>query len=739
MPIGSFDLSDFATSIAGTALPITVSLYDPASEGDSPFTVLPNVRCLRVDYREGPEPGTAQFQYLTDDSLAANLGWPCRFEQLWPIDASGSYVVQVDDRLVVHTYDPSGNPIALFDGFAQIPQVDVAPQSQAITFVAVSVSVRLWDTPITKRVQRDGDDALQTDGSSDVLVQLPTRFNPADHTVGARGGYLGNMSDITTEDAGTGLTYKVFVDPLLNERNPDPTDFWWVSDALKYLFAIYPSPETDEGDPYVQYPTFDSLDAVLSTLDPSDDGPINAGTVVSSDLKIRDYDATNKTVPEAIAEILSYAGFVMNFLTDGDEDGIPTTTLLIQRRDAFASGAPRSIYLAPDGSASLDLAANNATAFHLARDTNQVVNQWLVESKPIQAEITVILAPGFTPVSGDNSAANVTKWYKSNLAKASGSDRRKYRWYIADECGDGHWNAQTSTFNTTALDLSGIVPSEIGDNPPQVKRYRPGSKTLISKDADGNPLKHVLEVIPFSPNRDPILATAQLSADKGQFQSLPGFVVSSGYQLLDDRLGIEVTADDPENWSTGNPKWPTIMGVTSQSDPIDNATIVDNFTLRLTTVIELDQQITAFAKKRVASPTGFARQRNIDAKEHFQFCFVTPYTMYFTQDGGNGTDPLIVRDDTQAAITHAAQLRAVHEFPTLAGSVTIPYITDYYQIGDMVNLVQGRNANLQINVGESTGEDPTYPWVTAFSWTFEHDRQQTVLQLSDRRAEVQGL
>jgi hypothetical protein len=99
----------------------------------------------------------------------------------------------------------------------------------------------------------------------------------------------------------------------------------------------------------------------------------------------------------------------------------------------------------------------------------------------------------------------------------------------------------------------------------------------------------------------------------------------------------------------------------------------------------------------------------------------------------------VARDDTKAAQTHVDQLRSAHEFPTLAGSATVPFITDYYQIGDRIKIVQGRDASLQINVGIDQGETPSYPWVTAFSWDFQGDRQQTVLQLSDRRAEPQGV
>ena len=129
----------------------------------------------------------------------------------------------------------------------------------------------------------------------------------------------------------------------------------------------------------------------------------------------------------------------------------------------------------------------------------------------------------------------------------------------------------------------------------------------------------------------------------------------------------------------------------------------------------------------------------IDGKDHFQYCSIAPNSRNYTAQGGDGTNPYVARDDTKAATTHAEQLRSAHEFPTLAGSANLPFITDYYQIGDRLKLIQGRNANLQINVGADQGETPTYPWIVAFAWDFQGDKQQTVLQFSDRRAEPQGV
>ena len=512
----SFDLSPTAAGITTNAMPIAVALYQPGSQ--NPYTIIPNIYCLRIDYREGPEPPVARFQYLTDDALAVAMDWPSEFEELWPIDAQGSYVVLNDDRLVVMTQlppsTPDGNPqtVVLFDGFAQIPQVDLSAQSQAITFVAIGTAIRLWDTPITGRVQRDASEAADTTGDYDRRVALPCRWNPSDTSIGSQGGYIGNCvatADYTEERDDL---FPVFLDPLVIERGENDTSFWCVSDAIMYLVQEEPSPEDSGGNPFVLYPTLNSLKDLLSSYSPPEGEMLDSGDAQETDIVIRDYDASNKAVPDVMAELLRYCGFVMVFFTDTYTDGTPETYLKIVRKDGLAATTPKVLYLAANGASSLELAANNVTAIHLARDCNQVVNQWTVETAPQQVEVSVHLAPGFQPSSGDVS--NRKPFLSSNLTGATGSQRRKYRWFIADECADGHWNMLDAAWVTNkALDLSPVFPLDDDGNHTYSVRYRAGSNTLISKDVNGKPLKAVLEIRQGNGySQDPVLETADGSS-----------------------------------------------------------------------------------------------------------------------------------------------------------------------------------------------------------------------------------
>ena len=115
---------------------------------------------------------------------------------------------------------------------------------------------------------------------------------------------------------------------------------------------------------------------------------------------------------------------------------------------------------------------------------------WLSSS----SRFSVYLAPGFTPSAGD--AANRVPFLSSNLTNASSHQRRMYRWFIADECGEGHYNMNTEMWVTgKAIDFSSIFPPDSRGKATYVDRYRPGSDTLISKDVDGKPLKAVLEIL----------------------------------------------------------------------------------------------------------------------------------------------------------------------------------------------------------------------------------------------------
>ena len=203
-----------------------------------------------------------------------------------------------------------------------------------------------------------------------------------------------------------------------------------------------------------------------------------------------------------MAELLDFHGFGMRWVCEDDQYGQPYDYLEIYRKDAAGPTSPKPVFLPATGS---DLASSavNLSAFHAAFDFQSVANQIVVETKPKRYEVSVILAPGFQPATTDNTAANRGQFRKSFIDVAdsyfpgSGAAiRAKYRLYLADECGDGHWSFAQAQWIAAPVDLSAIFPANQDGSATYVRRYRPGENTLLTKDLNNRPKSAQLRAIP---------------------------------------------------------------------------------------------------------------------------------------------------------------------------------------------------------------------------------------------------
>lgn len=700
---GSFDFDPYIVPSASAAATVRVFRYDPRAPEGSRQAVLPNVLCERIRHAEGPQPPTAWFRYVLDDAPAAKA--PRDFAGLWPLSSAGPYVVREDDRLVVLATTPDGASRVLFDGFAASPEIDLSARSQRVGFIAQGVAVRCWDLPIGGRLQRHADDPYEGDA---VAVQLPTRFNPDGKPNCTPDGY-------DFERSRAAEAFPVFLDADL-DRDPDPRSYWTLGKFVRYVLGVY----NDQS--YVVNPDFDRLDALLQSRGPAPDGAALGSSGTAADVVVRDYDATNVPWPEALATQLDLAGFGLRFVTGDAGDGTPRTEVVVYRKDADAAGPARDLLLSKAGSL-LNPARCNVAALNLKRDSRAIVNAVTVETAQRRVEASFVLAPGFRPQAGDESSSQRVRFLRANLGSATGEDRRKYRYYVADEAGDGHWDVSTASWSTEAVDLSGLFPDDDG-NTTYVKRLRPGSASLITRDDEGRRLRTQLAL-----SRDYAGPAPGVWDGTGHWQPIAG-----GWQLLEDRLGIVVVAEDPESWAIGDytgtdPQEPsrTLRGVTSQANPAaPNA----RFTLRLTTVVEDDLMLPAEADVRPASPTSFERRRRVDARDHFAMETVAAGSLH-----NPGAEPMIARDDTERAVAWARQLRAAHEMPPTVGAATIPGLVTAYRVGDRIVRINGRDVGLQTNVGDAQGESPAYPVVTAVSWEFSGEGQATIIEISDADVE----
>jgi len=760
MSNGSIDYSPPPAALASWPTALVVCRYDPQADPGQRYTALPNVYCEQIQVKDQSEPPTAQFTYILDDS--GPWPFPSQFEQVWPIASPPNpYKVQAGDELVVLYVDVEGNYRVLWHGFAQLPQVDVAGRSQAIHFVGVSVHVRLWDYVIKGRWQRGGDEPDEPgDGEENpgpFQTDLPTRFNPDNKpNCTPRGA--------DEEDEESGLAWPVFLEPSLQPKSDGTLwqTYWTLPKICKYLLWYYNDEE------YVENPHFDILDDLLVTRKPKDGSQwydlSDPSTYDEEPIVIRDYDATNRTLPDVLERQLEYAGFRLRFVTDGEESegydaGViveePKDRLEIYRFDAAGITGPKQVSLQPGG-ATLDLSSSNVERFQAQNDFNALANQWTVETRPVRYEVAILLAPGFKPVAGDESPGTAKQWLASNQSSATKDVREKYRLWIADECGDqGHWNYRSKSWQEDSPPLLlGPVFQDPKTNPKgdYVARYRPGLNTLFSTDPGGKPYKAQLRV-----SRDYGDAEGALNppcvwdGKSGTWQVIPN---GKGWRLLKDRLGIFIEIDDPQSWDIGKPSTAAGNPAPQASDGMLNAvqcianpnTSTDPntpqktklFYLMLVCVIEGDQCIQAKAKKRPASPYPFTVERRVDAKDHFVKNVVDkssplrPSTAALV--GGGAIVQPILDDDTDDAQSYADQMRSAREFPVIAAAITIPWFTRAYQPGDRISYIAGRDISLRQNAGGEQGEAANYPYVVGVTHIFSGG-QKTILQLSDRRTE----
>jgi hypothetical protein len=760
MPTGSFTFDPQSQQIAMDAIAIHTYLFDSSDddggsgsddggggEEDSNYTLLPNVRCEQIQYKEGAEPPTARFSYVLDEIAAATNDWPDQFEDIWPIQGAvdPDYVVSTDDELVVLGEMPDGTTRVLFHGYARVPQTDLTPESQHVTFVAVGVAIRCWDFPIGDRLDRDGDMPNSTDPKNHVATDMPTRFNPAGTGTRVIGGYLPNCTPdnydfVPDAQDQPDVKFPCFLDPNI-DRDPDPRTLWNLSKATRYILGVWNSQTEDS---VIDNPDFTVLDALLQNRRPLDGqewfDPTNPETYQTDPNIIRDYDATNKPWPEVVEQLLSFYGFGMRFVCEDDENGEPYDYVEIYRKDAAAPTAPKQIYL-PDTGTSIADAMANIAAMRAAFDYHNVANDIFIETALERFEISVILAPGFMPAAGDDANdGNAFRLSALDASNATADTRKKYRYYIADECADGHWSIENNNWVTDKpIDLTNVFKDPNNTDPDQprtyVHRYRPGKNKLFSKDLLNLPRKAQLAVSRNYNGADPPCLWDTVSGTDWR-------EIDPGWALLTDRLGIMVTADSPQSWKVGESKAGTadicpggiLRGITGISDP-NNApgASVDSqqFYLRLTTVIEGDLGIDVEAKRRDASPMTNTIQRRVDAKDHFHYDVIDSTSAFNTNSFARD----VVQDDTDLATAHACQLRSAHEFPPLAATITIPMCVTSYQVGDRIDQIAGRNVSFQVNAGSEQEEAPSYPFVVAVTWDFQGEKQQTVLQLSDRRME----
>ena len=683
---------------------VGVCRYAP---GGGDYEFLPNIRVLQVQLREGADAGVAQFRYVFDST--GTTGGPTSFVDVMSVNSTAPGVVANDDRLVVMVSNPDGSTQILFDGFAQVPELGLAPDREVVTFLAFGVAIREWDLPIQGALMRDSVDPMQV---SDQPTDLVTHFNPGGFPNATPAG-----ADAT--DPSSGETYPTFLDPLLT-RTPPPQRFWSLPMAVRYLCF-----GQNADDTYVQNPPGVLIDAILDSRAPVDsDGgfqPGEPGSYASNPLIVPDYPATGRAWPTALQDLLAPHGFGMAFRIDTDDEGKPITALDFFRLQDSSANNVKDLYLQPVG-ATLDPAQTNLSAADLARDMSGVANAIIVESALIRYEASFILQPGFPIDPSDAASSSILTNYDRTNPNFTTKNHDAYRLYVLDETGEGHWDRTSAKLSYEAPKLDALFDDEddsASTNPSYVIRRRVPIGTLFSTDSNGKPLSAQLSISTDFQGTQPGLWDGT-----GTWQPVGG-----GFELLRDRLGIWINAPNPNSWNiqlsrVASAPYPAgvVRGVEDQSN-----TSGKPFTLRLTCVVEGDHILSATAPRRPSSPTQYSITRRVNARDRYCKQVIAAGSEFNPSSSSQ-----VVRDDTTDAQAEAEARRNATEAGEVSGSVVIPRFTLGYRIGDRIRSIQGRGLSLQTNAGAPNEEGEVFPAVIGLTWDFDGD-QRTVLHLSDQR------
>lgn len=666
------------------AAPVGVYRYTPPST----YFHLDNVECISIEQRTGADPGIAEFRYIfgTGDTDA-----PQSVEEALTLGSSLPKTIVEGDRLVVKATRPDSEVRCLFDGHALDFEMALAGNQERVIIHAVGIARRLKDTVIAGAYLRDAStpNVITANFQSDLVAQ----FNPKGQKNATATGDDVESGGVMNE------THAIFLDPTvpgLNQRH------WTLPMVARFLIFRH-----NHDEDFVVNPVGSDLDTLLVARIPITGTPFDyftPSTYTQEPIVVSDKPLTGRDWPTVLHEYVRFYGFDMAYMLD-TVDGDPETRLRLWHR---MGPTPKDLWLQTRGS-TLDGRLSNIASAQVKRDLTDVVTDWQVDGSMKRYEASFILAPGFEADAADGSDfANLKNFDRSN-ANWPTTNHDKYRLYIFDECGEGHYATGDDTVDNTVASLNALFGSS-----QYTKRRRKPIGDLLTLDNDDKPLKYRL-----SYSRDYAGTPPELWDGTGTWTP-----ILRGFQLLKDRIGIYVSIDNPNHWTIGED--PTsgsplvLKGVEDQCSVSGS-----NFFLRLTCVVEGDLNLRGIASASGYSPLDATPVlRRVDARDRYRKDTISAYSEF-----NNTSTAIIARDDQDAADAEAAMCRAATEAGLLEGMIEIPYLTDYYDLGDPIRKIDGRNLGFRTDGG--TTSTPVYPLVEGRRWDFA-EGQRTTLILSDQ-------
>jgi hypothetical protein len=711
--------------------------------------LMPNLRLVSYDEELGGEPPIATLRYALSDTYDADL-FPNRAEYTVNNRFYGPYILKANDRIKIVAIRPDGYEELFFDGEVKVAGMAQNPDHETSLITAVHIIRRAWARPIEGGLYKTDSanaayETYEDANSTPTLLRGPTFFNPKG---------LPNMADIqqwnsyptqpqrilgplfkqvyeqtykTSEAEGYFDYHGATVDP----GTTFPATHWTITAAVQYLCVAENMLET-----YVLNPSPSTIiDATTVTLitPPPPETPNLPPTIEQIETVCPYTPIQGKYWIPLIRELCANQRALVCCRTTGylyDSRAY----LDIWKPD---SRAPKWLYLQPRGT-DLDPVLTNTQEHHTGIDVTNAVTSVRILGAPKLYQASFILRPAFPYYASEAAnAASISTFAKSHPSYST--KPYKFRTFIANENGDGVFTAPSGAVNQTPCnleDLFGEADPDTGILPYLARRRAPLRRLLDRKQND--PGRPILEIRKTGSDL-PVGLAAAWTAEPTVWQPVQG-----GWELLEDRIGIHLTCEDPNEWQIGKSTQsgaPYPNGVVRVVEALcKNAGVHPNFTLRLTVAIEADQITTGTTRSLTYTPGGSEVTRTVDANDRYETHILHQSSVNYP----GGAEPLTtIRDDESDASHEAESYLQSLLTGTFRSNVLIPRFTRYYKLGDRIQGIWGRGVSFQLNTldrivdGDTVGPpiiepnanlDP-YPYVVRITHTFE-PAQETILTLA---------
>lgn len=568
---------------------------------------LPNVKVQDISRRAGPIPGSATIYYEFNKVLGPKFGWPTRVEHVMGFNATGLYVLNPDDRVIIAVPDGRGNLVALMDGYCQVPQADLNERSEMVSIRVVDRTFRAWDKPVGGMWIRDSnmppppdpENPLPDDQDPNLFVHQttwPVHFNPGDEANMDPDKIV--VDDVEEESPPLfhkpGLLIvqycRVFYRRQLMDQAPLPAK-WNLPEAVRYLLVTC---NTNQDHIIHEHLLKYIMHILVRRYPTKPDVPINLDdpqTYTEVPLPCPDVELTGDSWPQAVERLIAPHGFQLTFRLEiiADTGAVVYKAYI---KDLKNPDATRQFWFNRAGLPLLP-EQNNVQDVKIARDSAKIVNVFVGDTQQIEVEASYICYPLWNirkpPTANpdiehmDLFKKSSKDFYKNSFDETFGTppvpmmasyNCVKYRRFGACEDGGRYYDPYRQEGDPGDIDMQEALPEhfdfgkvfdledwKLGD---QTRKFVFMKRKVLPRlfraiqDTDGNPdIDYRPPELWVSTDYPWVGATPEPEQFGGLYRPGPWNpkkdqhwvkITRGGWKLLDEGIGFEVTCEDPNAW-----------------------------------------------------------------------------------------------------------------------------------------------------------------------------------------------